>query len=420
MVKSELSMISASQAESGPLSLTDNNKKYRLAVLTSHPIQYQVPLFRTLTASPRIDLTVLFCSDYGVKPYYDPGFGQQVKWDVPLTEGYPHQFLPNRSFKPGVGRFWGLVNPGIIKALYQGQFDAVLIHGWARFTNLLTIATAFFMGIPVLMRGETTLLPALPGWKQKLKRFLLGSLFRRVSGFLAIGRYNTDFYRAYGVPEDRIFLAPYAVDNDFFITRAQEYKPLKATLKDELGIPQDLPIILYSGKLTDVKRPMDLLRAFEQVTRNYPAALVYLGDGILREEMEEYVRQSGLSNVIFAGFRNQTELPRFFSAADIFVLPSGLEPWGLVVNEALCFGLPVVVSHQVGACGDLVKDGINGFIFPAGNVEMLAEKIRQLLADAEMRQRMGQASQQIIETWGYREDVQGAVSCLSKVVCDRN
>ena len=414
MVTSELRTVSQSQVKADYSTEVAISKKYRLAILTSHPIQYQVPLFRALAAHPAIDLTVLFCCDHGLKPYHDPGFGCEVKWDVPLTEGYTYQFLPNQSFSPGVGKFWGLINPSIITTLRRGQFDALLVHGWSRFTNLLAMTVAFVLGIPVLIRGETNLLPVLPSWKQALKRFLLGNLFKRLSGFLAIGRYNTEFYRAYGVPDEKIFLAPYAVDNDFFISKAQEYKPLKSALKREFGIPEELPIILFSGKLTDVKRPLDLLKAFELVIPKYPAALLYLGDGILRKDLEQYTKLSNLEHVYFVGFHNQTDLPRFFAAADIFALPSGTEPWGLVVNEALCFGLPIIISDQVGACGDLVRDDVNGFIFPSGKVEVLADKLAQLLGDAKVRQRMGEASEQIIERWSYTEDVQGIVSCLSK------
>jgi glycosyltransferase involved in cell wall biosynthesis len=275
--------------------------------------------------------------------------------------------------------------------------------------------TAFVSGIPVLLRGETNLLLSLPSWKATLKRWLLAKLFKRVSAFLAIGRYNTEFYEAYGVSPQRIFSVPYAVDNDFFTSQAQKHLPFKSELKRDFGIPDNLPVILFVGKLTPVKRPLDLLKAFEELLRTHLAALVYVGDGELRGELECYVQKQNLSHVYFTGFRNQTELPRFFSMADIFVLPSGCEPWGLVVNEAMCFHLPVIVSDQVGACGDLVHEGGNGFAYPSSQVPALADKLRLLVSDNTRRQQMGESSYRIIQRWGYREDAEGILKCLEKV-----
>ena len=276
--------------------------------------------------------------------------------------------------------------------------------------------TAFAAGIPVILRGETTLLPHMPSWKAAIKRAVLSLLFKKVSGFLAIGRYNAEFYEAYGVPKEKIFLVPYAVDNSFFLSKAEEQLPEKIELKRNVGIPDDLPVVLFSGKLLDVKRPMDLLMAFAEVSEVVQAALVYVGEGPLRSELEAYVRESRIQHVYFVGFKNQTELPEFYAMADVFVLPSTFEPWGLVVNEAMCFGLLVIVSDQVGAGGDLVQHGVSGFVYPAGQVSALADQLRGVLADPVKRKETGQVSKQLIQQWSYREDVQGIIACLEKVL----
>jgi len=396
--------------------IEENKRRYRLAILASHPIQYQAPLFRALAAHPELDVTVFFCSDWGLKPYHDGGFGRQVKWDVPLTDGYAHEFLSNISLKPNPSNFAGLINPGIIKRLKRGKFHAVMIHGWSRVTFLLAMSASTLFKIPVLMRGESNLLRNLSPRKAAIKRFLLSRLFKRTAGFLAIGRYNTEFYQYYGVQSERIFHVPYAIDNDYFSLRAAELLPQKAALKKQLGIAAELPAILFSGKLMDVKRPMDLLLAHETVVKTRKAALVYLGDGELRASLEAYVKEKNLPDVHFVGFHNQTELPKFFAAADIFVLPSMSETWGLVINEALCFGLPVIVSDRVGATGDLVRDSVNGFIYEAANPAVLAEKLETLLSDENLRRRMGEASKSLIANWSLQEDVQGILSCLKQVV----
>jgi glycosyltransferase involved in cell wall biosynthesis len=386
-------------------------RRFRLAILASHVIQYQAPLFRMLACQPEIELLVFFCSDWGAQSYQDEGFGQQIKWDVPLLEGYRFEFLPNWSIRPNAAPFWGRINPQIIQVLRRRRFDAIWVHGWARLTDWMAMLAAFKFKTPVIIRGESNLLAALPPWKSSLKRIVLCNLFRRTSAFLAIGRLNAEFYRVHGVPKEKIYMVPYAVNNDFFLSQADKLANCKEKLKQELGIAPELPVVLYAGKLIEKKRPFDLLKAFEYVSRTQKAVLVYVGAGSLEPELKQYAEAKHLP-VVFAGFRNQTELPRWFAIADVFVLPSRDEPWGLVVNEAMCFSLPVVASDQVGAAGDLVREGINGFVFSSGDARSLSEHLEMLLSDPVLRARLGQKSREIIEHWSYRENVNGVLTCL--------
>jgi glycosyltransferase involved in cell wall biosynthesis len=387
---------------------------YKLAILASHVIQYQAPFFRYLAASGDIEPTVFFCLNWGAEAYHDKQFGRTVQWDVPLLEGYRFEHLPNWSPRPG-NDFWGEINPGIASRLRAGGFDALMVHGWALATNWIAMLAAFSLGIPVLMSGESNLLQPQARWNSLAKRLVFGRLFPRISGFMAIGRYNAEFYRFYGVPQDKIFSLPYAVNNDFFFAQAREHAPKRLEARRELGIAADAPVILSVCKLIDKKRPMDLIEAFERVSRRRPAALVLVGNGSMERELALHVERKRLSGVHFVGFKNQTELGRYYSLADVFVLPSMLETWGLVVNEAMCFGLPIVASDRVGSTGNLVQEGINGFLFPAGNVSALAEKLEALLSDESRRRSMGEASLGIIRTWGYREGVEGLRECLSSV-----
>ena len=354
---------------------------------------------------------MFFCSDWGAQSYHDEGFGREVKWDLPLLEGYHFEFLPNWSMIPDAARFWGLINPGIIRHLRHREFDAIWVHGWARFTDWIAMLAAFTLQIPVLIRGESNLLPRLPPWKSALKEAVLRNLFSRASAFLAIGRHNADFYLAYGVPKEKIYMVPYAVNNDFFLSQADKLANCRGKLKQELGIAPELSVVLYSGKLIEKKRPADLLKAFEYVSKTQKAVLVYVGAGSLEQELKTYAEAKHLP-VVFAGFRNQTELPKWFAIADVFALPSGVEPWGLVVNEAMCFSLPIVASNQVGAAGDLVRGGINGYVFSSGDARSLSEHLELLLSDPVLRARFGQKSREIIEHWSYRENVNGILTCL--------
>ena len=393
----------------------EDKRRFKLAVLASHPIQYQTPFYKYLTESKELDLHVFFCSDIGYKTYTDEGFGQSFKWDTPLLEGYKYEFLKNISLFPNVSKFWGLINPSIIKKLITEKFDALWIHGWSRFTDWLVMIVAIKYNIPVFIRGESNLLSNVPFWKAALKKFILRNLFKKISAFLAIGRYNAEFYEYYDVPKEKIFLVPYCVNNDFFISKANELIPQKEKLRKKYNIPGNLPVILFSGKLISVKRPMDLLKAFELVSREYKCSLVFVGEGVLRNELESYIREKKLNNVFFMGFKNQTELPEFYAMADIFVLPSEHEPWGLVVNEAMCFGLPVIVSNMIGSGGDLIKEGENGYIFQACKIFDLEQKIRLLLSNTVNGSRLRDTSRKIISKWSYKEGVSGILSCLKSI-----
>lgn len=391
-----------------------NNSKYRLAIIASHPIQYQAPFFREINKCPEIDLKVFFCSEFGSKEYYDVGFSKNIRWDIPLLEGYSYEFLPNFSPRPNQSNFSGLINPTIIQKLKEGSFDAVWIHGWNSLTNILAMFTAFNLKIPVLLRSESNLLNEKATIKTNIKKNILSNIFKKVSGFLSIGKYNSDFYLSYSVPNEKIFLVPYTVDNDYFINKANELKPRKDKLKEKHGIPKDLPVILFSGKLIPQKRPMDLLIAYSKVIQTTKSVLIFVGDGILRNELENYVKVNNLKLVYFVGFKNQTEIPEFYALADVLALPSAYEPWGLVINEAMCFGLPVITSDKVGAAGDLVKEGENGFIYSCGDINSLSKLIQQLLTNNDLLISASKKSSEIIINWSFKQGLNGFLNCLEK------
>ena len=384
--------------------------KYRLAILTLHPIQYQVPLFRRLATHPQVDLMVYFCSDHGVIEELDPEFGVAFRLDIPLLNGYRSRFLKTYGVWPSPGRFGGLLNPGILPELWKGRYDAVLIFGYGLPVYWFGVLGARLSRTPILLSGETLLREDQPIWWRTLKGMLLGFLFRQVEAFLPIGTRSAEFYRHYGIPEGRLFLMPYSVDNDFFLDQASIWKAKVAETKKELGLKEDMPVILYLSKLIRRKRPLDLLMAFERLDRE--AALVFVGEGELRSPMEEQVRRRGMKNVRFVGFKNQTEVPRYYAIGDVFVLPSGYEPWGIVVNEAMCFGLPVIATDAVAAAVDLVHHGENGYVYRAGDINGLTRALEALLGDPDLRQSFGRRSLGVISRWSYEADVEGVLMAL--------
>lgn len=394
---------------------------YRLAVLDSHPIQYFAPMYRRLDAEPSIDLTVYFQSRAGVDTYRDEGFGQEIRWDVPLLEGYEARFLPNLRGARRRGGFWRQVNPGIVSELRAGSYDAIWLHGHDSLTNLLAVAGARTTGTALFMRCDTHLGLDRPAWKRVLRGPAMTGFYRLFDACLAIGSRNADFYRAHGVDEERIFLVPYTVDNRRFRTGATLDDAEKAAVRKALALPDpSVPVVLFVSKLSTGKHPFDLLEAFriakERVRTN--GALAFVGDGAERARLEESVQDR--DDVHLLGFRNQSELPQIYGACEAFVLPSENEAWGLVLNEAMASGLPVIASDQVGAAADLVEEGGNGFVFPCGDIEALAERLERLLGDARRRQKMGCVSKRIIAEWDFDRCVAGVHDALEHATGGRS
>lgn len=386
---------------------------WSLAIINSHPTQYFAPLYRRLAADPDLDPTVYYCSPAGLDKFRDRGFQQDVTWDVPLLEGYEAKFPPNwRDLEQPAG-FWSLINPGVGADLLEGRYDAVWLHGHNYATNVLAALAARTTGTALFMRCETHLGLDRPWWKRTVRGPVMSTFYRLFDACLAIGSRNADFYRAHGVDDDRIFLVPYTVDNDHFEEGARLDGSTRSEVRRELGLPApDVPIVLFLSKLSKRKRPADLLEAFRRVRdrSEREMALAFVGAGERHSRLE--AETESRDDVHFLGFRNQSELPRIYGACDLFVLPSENEPWGLVVNEAMASGLPVIASDEVGAAADLVEEGGNGFVYPCGDVDALADRMAVLLADAGARDCMGRRSREIIGDWDYGRCVRGLKQAL--------
>lgn len=387
---------------------------YRLAALHSHPIQYFAPLYRGLGQDPSIDLIVFFCSRQGVDQYRDEGFGQAFQWDVPLLERYEHRFLSNFRKRDRVAGFFSLMNFGLVRELRTNCYDAILVPGHMYFSYLLAIAWAKVLRIPVFMRAETHL-----GLRRsKVKRLLRGPLLRFFYNHLCdrclpIGTRSREFYLAHGVPPERLFDVPYTVDNARFIHAAGRLRAHVLETRTALGLPTDRPVLLFVAKLVDGKRPQDLLAAFHRLReRGIKASLVFVGSGPLERTLQGQIAAHRIPDVYLMGFRNQSELPKFYAAADMLVFPSESETWGLVINEAMCAGLPIIASEEIGAVPDLVKHGHNGLTYPAGDIDQLTAYLESLVTDESLRQQMGENSLAIIRSWSLERCVEGVLAAL--------
>ena len=383
-------------------------RKTRIAVVNSHPIQYFAPLYAYLNAAPDLEITALYLSDISIRGGKDADFGQDVKWDLDLLHGYRSVFLGKAAHKREPGGFWSLIVPELWSELRSGRYDVLWLHGHNYAANLLALAAAKSLRMPVMMRGDTHLGLPRHGIKAMLRRPLMRALYGLCDRLLAVGSENSKFYEAMGVPHRKIFLLPYAVDNDRFMRGAYS-NDKRMEIRNRHQIPADHVVLLYAAKLVGRKRPRDLLEAGRRIKASaaIPFTIVMVGSGEQEAELRDYCREHSLDNVVFAGFVNQTDLVDYYSASDVFVLPSEEEPWGLAVNEAMCAGLPIVASREVGCVPDLVQDGMNGYTLPAGDVEGLAHALQLLIADKELRLRQGRASLERIAQWSFRQCLDG-------------
>jgi glycosyltransferase involved in cell wall biosynthesis len=378
-------------------------KPVRVAVLNTHPIQYFAPLYAYITKhEPDIELTALYCSDYSLRGAVDEGFSQTVCWDIDLLSGYRHEFLGSAARKRVPAGFFSLIVPQLWRELRSGKYDVLWLHGYGYFACVLAFLAAKSVGMPVLLRGETHLQLQRSGWRRRIRDRVLRWCFQRVDGFLAIGSRNRDYYRALGVPDERIHIVPYTVDNERFIAASTLSAEERTQVRKKLGFPADIPVVLYASKLVERKHPHTLMRAIGQLQRaNVAVGLCLIGSGPMENELRALAKTLRLQHTVFLGFLNQSELPQAYAASDIFVLAAESEPWGLVVNEVMCAGLPIVVSEELGCAPDLVRPGENGLQVVAGDIGGLAEALRLILVDTQLRIQMSLASRRRIHDWSY-------------------
>lgn len=394
--------------------------RWRVAFVNTHPIQYFAPLYAYLTRESGLDITALYLSDFSLRGAHDKGFGQKVKWDIDLLAGYTPTFMGKAASQRKLAGYFSMVAPELWSAITKGNFDAVVIHGHNLAAHQVALAAALASSTPVFQRSETHLGLHRPPWKEAIRRPLISSWYKVFDGFLAIGSANARYYKSMGVPADRLFSMPYTVENDRFIFAAKQEQAARAATRARLGLAGDAPAILSAAKFDKRKRPDDLLAAFNLLQHDgIDAQLVLAGSGAMEQQLKAIVAERGIKNVIFPGFLNQSELPSVYAACDVFVLPADNEPWGLAVNEAMCAGLPVVLSEEIGCAEDLVRTGVNGATFPAGDVPALAAVLRPLLIDDAHRRRAGQASIDRIRTWSYRECGDGLRHAIKAVKARR-
>ena len=356
-----------------------------LLIIDSHPVQYRVPIYRELARLLREQghaLHVVYASDSSVRGAVDAGFGQAVTWDEPMLEGYDHSFLPKAS-SVNPGGFRNLLGHGIERVIRERRPDVIFLNGLNYLLFLRALIAARRLGIPVWLRSETQDHAfARSGWKSRLRRLVYRTAYSQVDHFFPIGNLNAEHYRAHGIADSRMTFCRYCVV-DRFEGAPEELVARGAAKRAELGVPEGVQLVMFSGKLIPKKTPFVLIEALERMPleERRKFALLYVGAGEQEQMLKGRAKSLG-TQVIFAGFVNQGSIADFYLAADALILPSQQmgETWGLVANEAMMAGKPVILSQHAGSSRDFA--GFTGVQVVEPEAGAVAEAFRTLPSQA--------------------------------------
>jgi len=432
-----------------------------LAILVTHPIQYQVPLWQMLARDGHVPFEVWYLSEHATRLSRDREFGRDFAWDLDMLEGYPHRFLiTSAGASPNTPlRTWVFESLSVL--FTENKIKVLWVQGWQVAAYWQAVWAAHKAGVQVWLRGESNIMAPTPWWKNAIKRPLLGQLFRRVDHFLCIGTANRELYRSYGVPESKLHMTPYAVDNERFARQANQIRKSKLEIRKQWKIPEESFCVLFCGKFIPKKRPLDLIKAAQLLLRSHPELNVHLlfaGSGELGaglraqcdvafdaeatpttdhrlQTTDHFSEAPGLNPdnrelitlravgpdepeadnakpaATFTGFLNQTQVSKAYVAADVLVLPSDYaETWGLVVNEAMASGLPSIISDHCGCAEDLGLIAPNA-VYECGNIPELASGISLLRNDHSPF-----SFEEPLVRYSFNETVRGVVSAWKELL----
>lgn len=374
-------------------------------------------MWRMLASTPGVSVHVYYASDHSVRGAVDEKFGVPLKWDVPVLAGYPHSFMNRRSLLENRIHFFRHDRKDVNDILKKGEFDAALIFAYDSLLQLRVLRAANRAKIPIMLRADNLdgTNPKRSLAKATARRYILKWLYRRMDAMLGVGAYTQRHYLEHGVPAERIFFSPHCVDDQLFEEQRAAFAGLRDEIRNKLGFGPGDFVFLFVGKMIEIKNPLLLAEALKRLPDLQRMGFLAVGDGKLRAAFEHRTRDCLGDRAVFTGFVNQSELGRYYTSADAMILSSRSETWGLVVNEAQIFGLPVIVSDKVGCREDLVIQGETGYVFPSGDAAALAEAMSRLSLDRENARRMGEQGRKLARNYRVEDAVNGIVKALEYV-----
>jgi glycosyltransferase involved in cell wall biosynthesis len=394
-----------------PKKIKEINKNYKIAIVSSTPFYYHIPFYQKLFLHKDISSIVYYCSDEtvkgkDVKRMYNTN-AKIVNKDN-LLNNYKYKFLKNYSPNPSFMNWpFGLMNFGICKEIVENKYDIVILQSWTNLVWWLAFITCLLTKTKVMFMTDSNILsePSKSFLKIFLKKTILGNfLFKHSFGFLTSGMANEDFYKYYGVTENKIIRSPFSWGYEKILEIANGMKSKREYLRKSFNIDKNDFVVLYIGRLSKEKNPLIILDAYNNL-KNKNVKLFIVGDGPMRKDFEKKINSFKIKNINMIGFIPHKRTFDFYAISDVLILPSEHETWGIVINEAMCFGLPIIASNRVGSAVDLVKDGYNGFIFPFNDNTKLTEAIDKIIDLSESdRNNFGEKSLDIITSWINNSD----------------
>jgi glycosyltransferase involved in cell wall biosynthesis len=390
-------------------------KRKRLAIMSTHPIQYHSAWFRALASNPSIDLEVLFCHKATPSEQAEAGFGIEFDWDPSLLDGYSYRFLNNRAAQQSVNTFYGVDTPEVTSLLKDEQYDAVIVNGWHYKSAWQAIWGCWLARTPVMIRGDSHLHTSRPLTKKLLKWPFYRWFIPKLDACLAVGRWSREYYLHYGARPERVFFVPHAVDHAVFVSDPELTEAERAALRKDLRLDPAGVVYLFVGKFTKVKRPMDFVIGIAgAVSAGAGIMGLMVGDGPMRRECDDYVARNQIP-IRLTGFLNQSQIAQAYLAADALVLPSDGETWGVAVNEAMACGRPCFVSDKVGSKPDLIEEEETGASFPVGDRVALRSLLSTYAASPERLRQMGERAKRKARAYSVGVAVEGVLSALEVV-----
>ena len=393
------------------------DQRLRVLILTTHVIPYASPNYRALARDPRLETLVAYCSLQGAEAGFDPEFGVRVQWDVPLLDGYKWVHVPNKSLHPRLGHFWGLWNPSLWRLVRKENLDAVVIYtGYMYASFWLTVFAAKSAGVSVLISTDSTTLQSREEkhWKEWLKPFIVRRVYSFIDIIMAASNAAKRLALRLGAVEKCVRVIPCGMNKEAWLSSNGKFD--RAAVRGSWNVPENAPVVLYCAKLQPWKRPLDLLEAFAK-TNLLGVYLVFAGEGPQRGELESRVRalEAG-ERVRVLGFVNASQLPAFYKAADLFVLPSAYDPCPLVVPEAMFSGLPVILSDAVLGRLEMIEVGKSGYLYPCGDTDALAGVLRNVFADPQKLLQLKEGVRRQMESWTTKEFLDGWTGAVAAAV----
>ena len=388
------------------------NKK--LAIVTTHPIQYNAPWFKLLYSLGIIDIMVFYTwGEAGATKKFDPGFGKSLMWDLPLLEGYPYRYVLNVSPNPGSHSKNGIVNPTLINEIEQLGANAILIFGW-NFISHFSAMKYFHGKIPVIFRGDSTLLDENFRLKKFIRRLYLTYVYKNIDFALYTGTNNKQYFLSNQLKEEQLIYAPHAIDNDRFSEPKDDYLLKSTQVRRSLGFDDDDIVLLFAGKFETKKNPFYLVELLKK-NLHKKLKLLFVGNGHL--EMALKKATSNDKRIVFLDFQNQLQMPVIYRVADMLVLPSigPGETWGLALNEAMACEKAVAASVYVGGAVDLIQQHYNGIILNPNSTKELDQLIEKVLYNNSVLTQMGINSKNKIQSFCFSQITTSIINLINRL-----